>query len=202
MSAEPVYCTKCGLHSDEGMRFCKRCGTNLEAVSKVLTGALRVPASADSAAREMEIEHAREFSRALYNLLGSITAFLVLLFVFKGAWWVFFLLFWVGGAVKEVAQTVILKNQIKDPAAYRAAIEEFRHKRKGKGRNRTSGHDEVAPVATPAVLTSEAAPAPPTSSFEFDPAKPPPSVTEATTRHLDEHVEEVHAPRYVPPQRL
>jgi hypothetical protein len=42
-----MYCPTCGLEHLESRRFCNRCGTNLETVSRALTGVLPDPAAAE-----------------------------------------------------------------------------------------------------------------------------------------------------------
>ncbi|MEO0248757.1 MAG: zinc ribbon domain-containing protein [candidate division WOR-3 bacterium] len=41
-----MYCPTCGLEHVEARRFCNRCGTNLEAVSRTLAGVLHDPMAA------------------------------------------------------------------------------------------------------------------------------------------------------------
>jgi hypothetical protein len=208
MSAENVYCPKCGAQSTDGARFCRHCGTNLEVVSRALTGHL-APLPNDSALnREMEIEYAKEFSRAIYGLLGSIATFTVLMFIFKGAFWVYFLLFWVANNVRDVVQAYLLKRQITDPAAFKAAIEAYRcEKESKKKRKRREEREAQAALQAPQQPVSLYTPAPQSQpvyvpparttgeikkpeGFEFDPDSPPPSVTEHTTELLDSETAE------------
>lgn len=42
-----MYCPTCGLEHLEARRFCNRCGTNLEAVSRTLAGVLHDPMAAE-----------------------------------------------------------------------------------------------------------------------------------------------------------
>lgn len=203
MSGEYVYCPKCGNASADGSRFCRKCGTNLEAVSRALTGQLVGASTGDTAvASEMEIEYAREFSKALYNLLGAVAVFLAMVFIFKGAFWVYFLLFWVANEVRDLAQAYLLKRQIQNPYAFKAALEAYKEQKGSKRKRRRKRQEEEAAQA--------ALPAPPESvvlepsrttgelkepdEYLFDPANPPPSVTESTTKLLDKE------PRYMPPE--
>ena len=102
MSYEPVYCPKCGFQSAPDQRFCKRCGTNLEAVSRALTGNLQPAVDTSALSTEMEVTYAKELSKAIYQLLSSVGVFLVMMFIFRGAFWVWFLLFWVANSVRDV----------------------------------------------------------------------------------------------------
>jgi hypothetical protein len=204
MSGEAVYCPKCGNPSAGDARFCRKCGTNLEAVSRALTGQLA--ATGDTAvAAEMEIEYAREFSKALYNLLGSVAVFLAMLFIFRGQWWVYFLLFWVANEVRDLAQAYLLKRQIQSPAAFMAALEAYKEQkgRKRKRKRRRDREEQEQPAqlqAPPQAVPIPPAAAPTTGElvrpeeYAFDPSHPPASVTEGTTELLDKER------RYVPPQ--
>lgn len=198
MNSSAVYCPKCGTQGIEGARFCKRCGTNLEAVSRALTGQL-VGGTADDLSTEMEIAYAKEYSRAVYALLGSIGVFLALLFIFKGAFWVYFLLLWIANNVRDVVQASLLKRQITNPAAFQAALGAYKdEKRKKRRRKRGAEAEQLAAPPEPVALDSGPVhgdyvpPARTTGElarpqeFSFDPENPPPSVTEGTTRLLEE----------------
>jgi hypothetical protein len=213
MTHEAVYCPKCGFQSPPEARFCKRCGTNLEAVSRALTGELAPPDNA-ALTSEMEIAYAKEFSRAIYHLLSSVGVFLVMLFIFRGAFWVWFMLFWVANSVRDVVQAYLLKQQIKNPVAFQAALEAFRDEKHKKKRRRKGDREELPPPPPqtsfpPRVPSGEyVPPARTTGELEkpreltFDHDNPPPSVTEGTTRLLDEEQAQQVAPedaRYVPP---
>ena len=196
MSSSAVYCPKCGTPSTDGARFCRRCGTNLEAVSRALTGNLAVPPSMDDLSTEMEVAYAKEYSKAVYNLIGSVATFLVLLFIFKGAFWVYFLLLWVANCVRDVIQANLLKRQITNPVAFQAALAAYKEESGGKKRkkkhaelaappasvetpNRPISGDYVPPARNTGELTAP-------EERHFDPDNPPPSVTEGTTRLLEE----------------
>jgi hypothetical protein len=205
MSTTPVFCPKCGLQSTEGLRFCSRCGTNLETVSRALTGQLPAP-SGESLRTEAEIEFAREWSKALGNLLTSVVVFTTFHFIFD-AFWTWFLLIWVGFAVRDVVQAYLLKRTVTDPAALKAAIEASRDDgdRKARRKKRRERKGELSAPPEPVALESThervySAPstgeiAPPELKWE---AGPPASVTEGTTRHLDDKAPD--APKYAPPQ--
>jgi hypothetical protein len=201
MTTSPVFCPKCGQQSTEGLRFCSRCGTNLEAVSKVLTGQL--PALSSEAVRtEAELAFAKQWSRAIGSLVTSIAVFTAMMIIF-GKGWVWFLLFWVVFAVRDVVQAYLLRRTVQDPAALKAALEvaEDGHGRKRKRRRERRRALEGAPEAVP--LTAPRVPEPVKSTGELEePARdweaaPPPSVTESTTRHLED--KDPRPPRYAPP---
>lgn len=205
MSSSAVYCPKCGMQGAEGARFCRRCGTNLEAVSQALTGQLVGP-SPESVATDMEVAYAKEYSRAVYALLGSVVTFLVLLFVFQGAWWVYFVLFWVANNVRDLVQATLLKRQITNPVAFQAALEAYQEERAGKKKKKKKKDEKAEiesgyqPVSLPPPTPSGSYVPPARSTgelekprdFVFDPDNPPPSVTEGTTRLLDDESDEAN----------
>jgi hypothetical protein len=214
MSDQSVYCPKCGFQSPSEVRFCKHCGTNLEAVSRALTGApLQLEPAMSST--EVEVAFASELSRAIYHLLTSVTVFLVMLFLFRGAFWVWFMLFWVASSVRDVVQAYLLKQQIKDPAAFRAALEAFKEEKGGKRRRRRRERERAALASAPTPVTLPPPRAagdyiPPArttgelvkpKAYEFDPDNPPPSVTEGTTRLLEEE-QPPEDSSYAPPPAL
>ncbi len=211
MVDESVYCPKCGYQSVHDARFCKRCGTNLEAVSRALTGQLPAPDS-NALSTEMEIAYAKEFSRAIYGLLSSVAVFLVMLFIFRGAFWVWFMLFWVANSVRDVVQAYLLKQQIKNPAAFQAALEAYKDDKRRKRKRKRHEEPEALPpapvaypVPTPHPPSGDYVPPARTTGelkkpeeFSFDPDNPPPSVTEHTTRLLDEQKRDEES-RFAPP---
>jgi hypothetical protein len=194
MSVPPVFCPNCGTQNLSALRFCTRCGTNLEAVSKALTKAYVTP---EGSALDADVAYAQAMSRKLYKFLSSLAFFLVMFFIFDHAWWTLFFLFWVADPLKDYIHLSVLKNTIQDPVARKAALEAKKGKKKKKKKEKeaaaTTG--EIAPKplleapSEPATVSSGGVP------YEFAPA--PPSVTEGTTRHLEERDQPER--RYVPP---
>jgi hypothetical protein len=191
MSIPPVYCPNCGVQNLSALRFCTRCGTNLEAVSKALTKSSVTP---DGSALDADVAYAQAMSRKLYKFLSSLAFFLVMFFIFDQAWWTLFLLFWVADPLKDYIHLSVLKSTIQDPVARKAALEAKKGKKKKKKKDKeaaaTTG--EIAPqLEAPSEAASIAAGGTP---FEY---AQPTSVTEGTTRHLEES--DHREPRYVPP---
>ena len=205
MANDVVFCPKCGAQSIELARFCKRCGTNLEAVSQALTGSLApAPVEGSDAAVDMEIAYASVYSKALYHLLTSIAVFIAMFVMFKGAFWVYFMLFWVASAVRDMVQAALLRKSITNPRAFQAALDAYREEKDGKKKSRRKRKEaaEQAALQEPprpvSVVNSDPLPAyiPPArttgelekpAGYDFDMSEPPPSVTEATTDLLEKN---------------
>jgi hypothetical protein len=195
MSIPPVFCPNCGTQNLAALRFCTRCGTNLEAVSKVLTKGSVTPEGSEI---DAEVSYAQAISRKAYKFLSSLAFFLVMFFIFDQAWWTLFLLFWVADPLKDIIHLLVLKNTIPDPVARKAAFEARKGKKKKKKKEKdaqaaTTGEISANPqLEAPSEAASVASGV---ASYDF--ASQPPSVTEGTTRHLEET--ERPQPRYVPP---
>lgn len=202
MANDVVFCPKCGAQSVEPARFCKRCGTNLEAVSQALTGTLApAPVEGSDAAVEMDVAYATVFSKALYHVLTSVAVFVAMLVMFRGAFWVYFMLFWVASAIRDLVQAALLRKSISNPKAFHAALDAYREEKDGKKkrRRRKEAQAQAAlqePPRAVSVVDSNPLPAyvPPArttgelekpAGYSFDMAEPPPSVTEGTTELLD-----------------
>lgn len=202
MANDVVFCPKCGAQSVEPARFCKRCGTNLEAVSQALTGTLApAPVEGSDAAVEMDVAYATVFSKALYHVLTSVAVFVAMLVMFRGAFWVYFMLFWVASAIRDLVQAALLRKSISNPKAFHAALDAYREEKDGKKkrRRRKEAQAQAAlqePPRAVSVVDSNPLPAyvPPArttgelekpAGYDFDMAAPPPSVTEGTTELLD-----------------
>lgn len=204
MANDIVFCPKCGAQSFEPARFCKRCGTNLEAVSQALTGTLApAPVAGSAAAEEVEVAYASVFSKALYHVLTSIAVFVAMLVMFRGAFWVYFMLFWVASAIRDLVQAALLRKRISNPKAFQAALDAYSDqrcsKRERKRRQRKEREQQQAlpePPRPVSAVTSSFAPdyVPPVRStgevekpgeYDFDAGSAPPSVTEGTTALLD-----------------
>jgi hypothetical protein len=211
MSATPVFCPKCGFQSSEGIRFCKRCGTNLEAVSKVLTGAL-TPQTRDEVTTEVEVVYAREMSRALYKVIGSIALFAVMMIVFKAQWWVLFFLFPLADAIKDLVHAQFIRRNVTDPYAAKAAFEARKGSKKKRGKKHRQQENDAQTSYTPGPPQTAYPVAAPTTGelekpreleepreYDFTGIEPP-SVTESTTRLLEKDGADPEAPRYVPPR--
>ena len=158
-----MYCPKCGMKVDQGINFCRTCGTDVRLVSAALTGTL-TPAETNHqlerpTSGEQYLSDSKLISRGVQEMsIGA--AFLtisicVMLFAPAGRLWWFWMLipaFTLLG--KGIASFVELKHR----SRYFAAA--------------------PPPVAAPA-------PEPTLDEGRQYELSPPPSVTETTTRHLD-----------------
>lgn len=202
MANDVVFCPKCGAQSVEPARFCKRCGTNLEAVSQALTGTLApAPVEGSDAAVDMEVAYATVFSKSLYHVLTSVAVFVAMLVMFRGAFWVYFMLFWVASAIRDLVQAALLRKSISNPKAFHAALDAYQEEKDGKKkrRRRKEAQAQAAlqePPRAVSAVDSNPLPAyiPPAKTtgelekpagYDFDQGEPPPSVTEGTTELLD-----------------
>ena len=183
MSANPVFCPKCGLQSMDGLRFCKRCGTNLEAVSKILTGALAPVMGDDQARVALEVEYGRQIGIGLRKLLGGL-ALAGILYIAFHQWWVIFLLFPVAFAARDLIAARLIKDQVKDPRAALAALRSQKRRRKHEWNLDLPEISEPVPLP-PAPVANYVPPEVPATGELFE-SSPPPSVTEHTTHLLDE----------------
>lgn len=206
MANDVVFCPKCGAQSVELARFCKRCGTNLEAVSQALTGTLApTPVEGSDAAADMEIAYASVYSKALYHVLTSIAVFIAMFVMFQGKFWVYFMLFWVASAIRDLVQAALLRKSISNPKAFHAALDAYREEKGGKRKSRRKRRQAEAlaqqaalqePPRAVSAVDSNPLPAyiPPAKTtgelekpagYDFDQGQTPPSVTEGTTELLD-----------------
>jgi len=161
-----------------------------------LTGSL-TPVQTEAVAN---VEYASAISKKVYKLLSAIAFFGVVFFIFKGAWWTLFLLFMVADALKDVVYLTVMKKTIADPVVRTAALDATKkQKKKRKREGKAISADEKA--------LGSAAPRP-TSAIpldrEYEFSSPVPSVTEGTTRHLEDSREEsvneaASRPRYEAP---
>src|SRR4051794_27195205 len=85
-----MFCPKCGMQSPDGLKYCRSCGTDMETVSKALTGELR-PTALESDRRRRRHRRGEEYDdtkpprldRAVTNAfvgLGFIVAAIAVFF--------------------------------------------------------------------------------------------------------------------------
>lgn len=166
-----MYCPQCATENLDNASFCRGCGSNISLVSQALTGNL--PAASPAEELEEDSSYGRQFRRkgnkppsvekGIKNIFMGFafifTALCVKFFMPGGfAWW-YWMLFpaftMLGGGISELVRLRMERGSAL-PAAPRRAMMPV---------------NQARPVALPGRNTSELMPQ-------------PPSVTEATTRHL------------------
>jgi hypothetical protein len=170
-----MFCPKCATQNLEDAKFCRSCGTDISLVPQVLTGQLaaRLSAADDSQSGRhgrrgrgrREHRDAPTIERAVRRLFLGV-AFLSIAFAIKTwmpggfAWWFWMLLPAAGMLADGVSTYIRLATEGKRPAPLDA-------------------YTPTQPAVAP----------PPRHAGSLTPADtgemiPPPSVTDATTRHL------------------
>lgn len=167
-----MYCPNCGWNNQQGVKFCTRCGTNLGAVSDALTGKLGEASQID----ERMIKLLKDYNKGRRDAVtgavlipagGVIMTILILAGLSPVA--SFFIICWMffwgiaalaDGLGKYMAAGSEMKalNQIRSQGALNASREQL-------------------------ALMDET----PTPRYATDPINTPASVTEQTTRHLEDH---------------
>src|SRR6266571_2990801 len=155
-----MYCPKCATENNEGVSFCRACGTNLSLVPQAITG--KLPTHRHMSRRErrdFERGGSPDFSRGVVKLftgLGFLAVTIALSISHTARGWWFWLLIpafaSLGKGIAEILSARSAQQRALDPS-------------------RTA--------APPARVTGELPPQP-----DFG-RTPQPSITEDTTRHLD-----------------
>ena len=181
-----MYCPQCATQHTDGAKFCRSCGTELEAVALVLSGKSAPPAEGGAKAveartpqdwMEKRIEGHKGIASGLILMLVSIIIGVGLALFVPGdvpwilVWMVFFGWLAVWGGI-ELANGV--GNVIEAKARLRMMG--------------TAG-GESAVGAAPQQLSSPGEPVTIEHSFNASRSTPPLSVTEGTTRNLNDLVE-------------
>lgn len=178
-----MYCPRCGTQNTDGAKFCRSCGTELEAVALVLSGGATPPAETDDEPKtvddwlELRSDGVRNIATGITLLVISVLIGVALALFLPSSFGVPWILIWIvlvgwmacwGG--------IELGNGIGD---FLEAV----------SRLRMMGPPAQGPAtdATPRQLKDAAEPVMNPSAFKKQPAL---SVTEATTRHLDDLTEQ------------
>lgn len=159
-----MFCPKCGGQNPEAGKFCRKCGTDLGGVTDALSGKLPAPLT-DRRGRPLT------WDRALKKMaLGA--AFVVISFILgaSGAgrgWW-----FW------------LLIPGFMMLAAGIAGIVQLQRVEKGGVVSAGDGRGQIRPAADTALPPAQTEWVTPESRYKTGDLVPP-SVTDATTRHLE-----------------
>ena len=170
-----MYCPSCGSNNQADVKFCTRCGTNLAVVSEALTGRLPAKTSADD---DHTAKLMRDYYRGRKDTITGTTlllAGLLIMAILMGAGMngigAFFIIFWMliwgaaslaGGLGKWIASSSEMKLL-------------------GIGSQSQLQGAPSLRVLSPGERTD-----PQGSGYSTGPTELPASVTEQTTRHLDE----------------
>jgi hypothetical protein len=174
-----MYCPKCGAHNIEDAKFCRGCGADIGLVPQAMTGELAVKRAVgydaegqpydETGRRVRRHKEPPRLDKAITNIFMGLAFLLVAFSVMKFApggrmWWFWMLIpafTMLGGGVAEYVRV-----------------------KQSKGEN----------VKLPGLESRQAMPPPPARVSALPPRDtsklvPPPSVTENTTRHLDQSPE-------------
>ncbi|MEK6321195.1 MAG: zinc ribbon domain-containing protein [Acidobacteriota bacterium] len=168
-----MYCPNCGSHNQAEIKFCTRCGTNLSAVSEALTGKIKGKTDGDDRIAKLMRDYYRGRRDTITGAVLIPAALLIMTIMAaagmnpKGAFFIIcWMFFWgaaalAGGLGKWIASSTEMK------ALGYGSRGQFQ-----------GAHLQHSPPAAQAEL--------PPSGYSTAPVGYPGSVTEQTTRQLDE----------------
>ena len=161
-----MFCPNCATSNNNDVKYCRSCGANLSLIPQALSGKLpdKKPDWGQEWKRPRD-RHRREASlqngiRLSIAGLGFLLASVILMFVIRGMWWGVFLLIPGFAMLGSGISQIVTHGQQKDSTTTTSDL---------------SGSQAAIPAPPHAIGT------------EFTSA--PPSVTETTTRHLDQSTE-------------
>jgi zinc-ribbon domain len=165
-----MYCPRCAVQNLDDAKFCRACGADIRLVPRALQGTLDeeklVPHSKEKKRKPATVD---EGLKNIFQGIGLLIIFLIGIFVFRGAFWltIWFIIPALGSFGEGIGQLIRAQQERArlSPPVY--AGDAFR----------------PAPLAPAADLKQFTAP----DTAEI--VRTPASVTEATTRHLDAHLE-------------
>jgi len=163
-----MFCPKCGTQNPETGKFCRSCGTDLGNVSQALSGQLPPPPAPllDHKGKPVSIERAVV---KVFTGLAFIAVAVALMVTGNGrGWWFWMLIPAFTSIGAGVAQYLHILSARKDPHAY----------------NPTPSNQQLYGQQPSVLPPNQTAYIEPESRFKTGDLVPP-SVTDATTRHLD-----------------
>ena len=164
-----MYCPKCATQNLDDARFCRKCGTDLSAVSQALTG--RFIEEPGRHRRRDRGEGPPSLESGIKKLaMGLVFLAMVFIPVFSGHWGIWW---WMLFPAAPLLSTGI--------------AELVRYRQQGRYAHALPSAQEPARLFPESSFASYASPAselPPRRRNTSELVEPPPSVTEGTTRHL------------------
>lgn len=171
-----MYCPNCGSNNQAETRYCTRCGTNLGIVADALSGKLSEPPSRDERNVELLTDYYRGRLSMLIGAVSIIVATLILI-----------LLQITGGPEKlKFLNFLAIAGIIYGAIAIAWGVEKWSD---SSGELKALGHKPGEMKALGAPKTDRAISTP--EGYSTDPIRVPASVTEQTTRELDERARHV-----------
>jgi hypothetical protein len=174
-----MYCPSCSSHNQDDVKFCTRCGTNLGLVSDALSGKLSSQSQVDERLVNLFKDYYRGRNSIIIGAVASgVALFKVVLFALLG-------LPVKADALGTLAGILLFYGVIAmiwGIAKWNNSASEFKaiDRAGSQGASLRSAEDH------PALLSGEPASIR-TGVLSTDPIESPASVTEQTTRLLDEH---------------
>lgn len=91
-----MYCPNCGWQNATGTRFCKQCGANLGVVSEALSGKLQQPPNSDAVVKLIREFHSgrRKAVQGVTLIGGGFMIMTLLMFVGMNPMGAFWIVFW------------------------------------------------------------------------------------------------------------
>lgn len=171
-----MYCPNCGSNNQAETRYCTRCGTNLGIVADALSGKLSEPTGRDDPNLELLTDYYRGRLSMLVGAVAIIVATLILI-----------LLQLTGSPEKlKLLNLLAIAGIIYGAIAIAWGVEKWND---SAGKLKALGCKPGEMKALPAPKTDRAISIP--EGYSTDPIAAPASVTEQTTRELDERARHI-----------
>ena len=168
-----MFCPKCGIENPETGKFCRSCGTDLGNVSDALSGKLVIDQSCGSTRRGRPLTM-EGVATKFFMGVGFLTISIILAVTGRGGGWWFWMLIpafmFIGGGAAQFFQ---LRRAEKGRAGFSAES--------ARAFSNIPHNASLPPQPTNFAASVE-------SRYKTGDLVPP-SVTENTTRHLDQHRE-------------
>lgn len=165
-----MYCPRCAVQNLDDAKFCRACGADIRLVPQALQGMLDgekpAPHEKEKKRKPATVD---EGLKNIFQGIGLLIIFLIGIFVFRGAFWltIWFIIPALGSFGEGIGQLIRAQQERTQLSPPLYAGDNFR----------------PAPLAPAAGLKRLATP----DTAEIP--RTPPSVTDATTRHLDARLE-------------